>query len=787
MSAPPDELFPRENIGGSQPQVKEIDEHLSEIDLELSTDPLEVRETYFAPANLSENAKTVLEKRYLKKSEDGTVIESPKELFIRVAEAVAKADANYGGDVEETAEEFYRIMATLDFMPNSPTLMNAGRPLGQLSACFVLPIEDSMEGIFETVKNTALIHKSGGGTGFSFSRLRPAYSAVKSTAGTASGPVSFMGVFNAATETVKQGGTRRGANMAIMRVDHPDILEFITCKTGEYNLTNFNISVAITDSFMDSVLAGTEYNLIAPHTHEVVKTLPAREVFDKIMEGSWRNGEPGIVYIDRINKDNPTPELGDIESTNPCGEQPLLPYESCNLGSINIDHMIKDGEIDWDKFRKTIHSAVHFLDNVIDVNKFPLEKIAEMTKKTRKIGLGLMGFADLLYQLKIPYDSDEGVQMAEKIMSFLSEEGRKKSMELAEKRGKYPAWKKGRLPLRNSTVTTIAPTGTISMIADASSGIEPNFSLAFTKNVLDGESLSYLNRYFEKTAREGGFYSEDLVKQLAKGKLLREFEQVPDSIKKVFRTSRDIDAKWHIKMQAAFQKFTDNAVSKTINFDNSAKVEDIAEAYLMAYRLDCKGLTVYRDGSRDKQVLVAGEKKQAAPEKAKPRPRSRPKQTHGITERVNTGEGTLYVTINEDNEGLCEVFASIGKHGGNAAAQSEAIGRLISLAFRCGIDGKSVVNQLKSIAGPNPVWEDGQLILSTPDAIGKVIERYINRMEDRKKSDKAIEANSEKNVENQEFFPLTAGETCPDCHGVLILKEGCATCSDPACGFSRCG
>lgn len=768
MSATSEELFPEENM--------------SEVDLELSTDPLEIRETYFPPANLSANAKTVLERRYLKKDEEGNVIETPKELFTRVAITVAAADENYGGAPQESAEVFYKMMASLDFLPNSPTLMNAGRSLGQLSACFVLPIDDSMDKIFETVKDTALIHKSGGGTGFSFSRLRPKNSTVSSTAGTASGPVSFMQVFNAATETVKQGGTRRGANMAIMQVDHPDILEFIDCKNSEFNLTNFNISVAVSDHFMDAVAAGMEYRLIAPHNHEVVSELPAREVFDKIVDGAWRNGEPGIIFIDRINLDNPTPELGAIESTNPCGEQPLLPYESCNLGSINLDHMVKEGEVDWKKLGKTVQLAVHFLDNVIDVNKYPLEKIAEMTRKTRKIGLGVMGFADLLCQLRIPYDSEEGVAKAEEIMSFIQKEARRKSRELGKERGVYPAWQEGRLPLRNATVTTVAPTGTISMIADASSGVEPNFSLVYTKKVLDGESLSYLNRHFEEAAKDGGFYNEELVKALARGESLDKFDAIPRSIREVFHISPQIDYKWHIRMQAAFQKFTDNAVSKTINFPNSAMREDIYEAFLMAYRLGCKGLTVYRDGSRRVQVLVSGDENasQGNPERASARPRNRPRLTEGVTERVNTGDGTLYVTINEDGEGWCEVFASIGKHGGNAAAQSEAIGRLISLGLRCGIDVQSIIKQLKGIAGPNPVWEDGQLILSTPDAIGKVLERRIARKDETEKS----KQKSDKQAESTANEPLFTGEICPDCGGIVVKEEGCATCH--SCGFSRC-
>ncbi|MBC8277527.1 MAG: vitamin B12-dependent ribonucleotide reductase [FCB group bacterium] len=765
---------------------------LIEQDLELSTNPLEVHEIEFGPASLSSNAKTILEKRYLKKDFAGNPIETPKELFLRVAKSIASVDASYEGDVEAAEEKFYRMMASLDFLPNSPTLMNAGRELGQLSACFVLPVEDSMEDIFETVKNTALIHKSGGGTGFSFSRLRPKNSMVKSTAGTASGPVSFMQVFNTATETVKQGGTRRGANMAMLRVDHPDILEFITCKTQENHLTNFNISVAVTDAFMEAVLTESEYDLISPYSKEVVETLSAAEVFDKMVESAWRNGEPGIVFIDHINRDNPTPHLGEIESTNPCGEQPLLPYESCNLGSINLSHMVEDGEINWETLGGITHSAVHFLDNVIDANRFPIEEISEMTLSTRKIGLGIMGFADLLYQLGIPYDSEEGVAMGEEIMSFIHDQAHRKSVELSEERGLYPAWQEGCPARRNATVTTIAPTGTISMIADASSGIEPNFALAYTKTVLDGKSLDYLNKRFEEAAVAGGFYSEELVNKLAKGRTLDEIENVPEEMKRVFKTSRDIDVKWHILMQAAFQKHTDNAVSKTINFSRSASENEIRESFLSAFRLGCKGLTVYRDGSRDVQVLNTGEAK--SPEKAdaseesqkiSPTPRRRPRTTRGITERVNTGEGVLYITINEDLEGMCEIFTSLGKNGGNAAAQSEAISRLISLCLRCGIDTKSIIKQLKGIAGPNPVWDDGQLILSTPDAIGKVLERQATRKSNQSKSRPKIIPAAEP-VKITDYVPtVTASEPCPDCNGVVVYEEGCKTCH--SCGFSQCG
>jgi len=781
MSEAMGELFSNDNI---------IEQDL-EIRVNQESNQVTVHEYDYSLTSLSPNARTVLEKRYLKKDESGNVMESPKELFLRVARAIAAVEANYGGDVEQSEIKFYRMMASLDFLPNSPTLMNAGRDLGQLSACFVLPIEDSMEGIFETVKNTALIHKSGGGTGFSFSRLRPKNSTVKTTAGTASGPVSFMQVFNSATETVKQGGTRRGANMAILRVDHPDILEFIACKTKENALTNFNISVAVTDDFMEAVVTNDQYNLISPQNGKIVSQISAREVFDRIVANAWRNGEPGIIFIDKINRDNPVPHLGDIESTNPCGEQPLLPYESCNLGSINLDHMVKDGFIDWEHLREVTHNAVHFLDNVIEANKFPLDKIREMTFKTRKIGLGVMGFADMLYQLEIAYDSEEAVETAERVMSFIQEEARQKSRDLGQERGLYPAWREGALRMRNSTVTTIAPTGTISMIADASSGIEPNFALAYTKTVLDGKSLQYMNRRFENAARTEGFYNEDLVKLLAMGETLNNIPGIPEEIRRVYRTSPEIEVKWHIRMQAAFQKYTDNAVSKTINFHFSTTEEDIRQAYLTAFRLGCKGLTVYRDGSRQAQVLKTGggssQRKDSEAEAAAitPLPRKRPRITRGLTERVNTGEGMLYITINEDMDEPCEIFTTIGKHGGNAAAQSEAISRLISLCLRCGIDAKSIIKQLKGIAGPSPVWDDGQLVLSTPDAIGKVLERHLERRAKASSAPKSPKPKPEPVKTEEQVPPVLSSAACPECGGIVYYEEGCITCH--SCGNSKCG
>lgn len=572
---------------------------------------------------LTVNAIRVLQRRYLLRDEQGKIIETPSQMVRRVAKEVVKADKLYDkrADLAKTEEEFYRMIANLEFLPNTPTLMNAGAPLGQLSACFVLPVEDSIVGIYDALKAMALIHQSGGGTGFAFSKLRPAGDLVKSTKGVASGPVSFMRIFDTSTDVIKQGGKRRGANMGVLRADHPDILQFITAKAMEGSLVNFNISVGVNDVFMEAVKKDQEYDLINPRTGKPERGLRAREVFDLIVNMAWRTGDPGIIFLEEINRHNPTPNLGQMESTNPCGEVPLLPYESCNLGSINLAKMIKDGDIDWEKLRKTVRTAVHFLDNIIDVNKYPIPEIEAATKSTRKIGLGIMGFAEMLLEQGIPYDSDQALAKAEEVMKFISEEGIKMSVELAEKRGSFPAFKgslwekRGYKKMHNATVTTIAPTGTISIIAGTTSGIEPLFAISYIRNVMGGIQLLEVNPAFERIAKERGFYSQELMVKLSKLGSIRKVEEIPEDVRRVFVTAFDVAPEWHVRMQATFQKYVDNAVSKTVNLSHHATHDDVRKVYLLAYKLKCKGITIYRYGSKAEQVLqIASPSALAAPE-----------------------------------------------------------------------------------------------------------------------------------------------------------------------------
>jgi ribonucleoside-diphosphate reductase alpha chain len=759
-------------------------------------------------AHLTQNATMVLEKRYLKRDLQGNVIETPEEMFQRVAKNIAQADRFYQPhmDLTPVEEEFYCLMASLDFLPNSPTMMNAGRELQQLSACFVLPVGDSMEEIFDAVKQMALIQKSGGGTGFSFSRLRPKNDMVGSTQGVSSGPVSFMSVFDMATEAIKQGGTRRGANMGILRVDHPDILDFIQCKDGDHRFNNFNISVATTHEFMKAVGKGMEYPLRNPRTKEIARFLNACQVFEKIVYHAWENGDPGIIFIDRINQDNPTPQVGEIESTNPCGEQPLLPYESCNLGSINLSNMVRSGEIDWEKLGSVTGKAVHFLDNVIDMNRYTLPQIEAMTKANRKIGLGVMGFADLLIQLGIPYNDSKALEIGERVMAFIQERGKNASKELALKRGSFPNFDGSALrprwnAMRNATVTTIAPAGTISIIGGASSGIEPIFALAFIRHVLDGKELIEGNPFFEALAKREGFYSKDLMRKIAQDGNIQNLSEVPERIKKVFVTAHDISPEDHIKMQAAFQKYTDNAVSKTVNFPHEATVDDVAKVYQLAYELDCKGVTIYRDRSRTKQVLYKGmislDGDRSKDEEEFPHlergPKARQDVIHGSTRKIRTGCGNLYVTVNEDKEGnLFEIFNQIGKAGGCAASQSEAIGRLVSLAFRAGIEPADIIRQLKGISCHTPVWYREGKILSCSDAVAKAIEWHLQEKREIKveiegagKGDPLPNNTKEKKGPILgKYVPIFLRGACPECGGSLIFEEGCVKC---LCGYSDCG
>lgn len=780
---------------------------------------------------ISENGIKVLERRYLAKDEEGNVKETPEELFKRVASFIAGADKIFepDKDTKELENKFYKIMSNLDFLPNSPTLMNAGRDLGQLSACFVLPVEDSMEGIFDAIKYAAIIHKSGGGTGFSFSRLRSKGASVNSTGGVASGPISFMKVFNSATEAVKQGGVRRGANMGILRIDHPDILEFIQCKKNDKEITNFNISVGITEKFMEAVEKGEEYELVEPHTKEVKGKLKADEVFELIIDMAWNNGEPGIIFLDRINRDNVVPEMGEIESTNPCGEQPLLPYESCNLGSINLAACVgknkKGTYIDYEKLGDLVDASVHFLDNVIEVNKYPLARIDEMTKNTRKIGLGVMGFADMLIELGIPYDSEEGIKTADSVMSFINERSKQASIKLAEVRGTFPSFnisifaEKG-MKLRNATTTTIAPTGTISIIAGVSSGVEPLFAVSFIRNVMDNDELPEVNPLFERVAKERGFYNVELMRKIAKLGSVRHIKEVPEDVRRVFGTAHDIDPMWHIRMQAMFQKYTDNAVSKTVNFRNEATKEEVRKAYILAYKLGCKGVTIYRDGSRDSQVLNIGavnkdggkpEEPQADDQKSL-KVRVRPDVTVGITEKIKIGCGNLYVTVNSDDDGICEVFANLGRAGG-CPSQSEATSRLISIALRAGIDVKEIIEQLRGIRCHSTIRQKGLKVLSCPDAIGRTLEKVLNmqvEVKDVETIDELTSAVEEKSSGCSGNCSLcsiqcsnstvAAGETsatidgpinwsklkhCPECGSKIQHEGGCMICMN--CGFSKCG
>jgi len=736
----------------------------------------------------SDSALRILYERYLR---DG---ETPEEMCWRVAKAIAAAEAHWGAtqeQVEEVAQEFYDLMIERVFLPNSPTLMNAGKESRlQYSACYVLPVGDSMVEIFEAIKRAALIHQSGGGTGFAFSRLRPKDSLVRSSGGKASGPVSFLRVFNWATEAVKQGGTRRGANMGVLRVDHPDILEFIECKL-DGDISNFNISVAVTEEFMKALEDDADYELVAPHTGEVTGKLSAREVFDRIVRAAWRTGDPGVIFIDRINQStaNPTPQLGEIEATNPCGEQPLLPNEACNLGSINLNRFVVptgDGEwpaagLDWAGLEQAVRKAVRFLDDVIEVNPYPLPEIDAMVKGNRRIGLGVMGWADVLFELGIPYDSEEALNLAQEIMAFINKVGHEESARLAEVRGPFPNWRRSIYrdgpPLRNATVTTIAPTGSISIIAGASSGIEPAFALAF-QHVVGERKLQFVNPTFQRVAQVLGFDTPEVMDRVLEAGTLHGVEQVPDEVRRVFVTAHEIAPEWHVKMQAAFQKHTDNAVSKTVNLPHNATVEDVRRVYLMAYDLGCMGITVYRDGCKDEQVLRVGKQEETTdiPKTIKPRP----PVVHGVTHRIGTPLGTAFITINENGSGEpFEVFANVGKAGSDTAAVAEALGRLISLCLRLPSPLtprerlEEIVNQLAGIGGGRPLGFGPQRVRSLPDALAQVLAQHLGMAE-------------RPPLAEQIPLPLgSTGDLCPECgQATLVYAEGCRKCY--TCGYSEC-
>ena len=747
------------------------------------------------PPDLNENALTVLRRRYLSKDREGNIMEDPEGMFHRVSHNLAEADRLYDAtdeQVKETEEKFHRAMRSLELLPNTPTLTNAGRELQQLSACFVLPVNDTLEDIFGAVTKTALIHKSGGGTGFAFSNLRPKGDSVGSTGGLASGPVSFIRAFDTGTDVVKQGGTRRGANMAILAVDHPDILEFIHAKQDGKNLQNFNCSVAVTDDFMTKVKTGEDYPLINPRTGSETGRVNARETFDTIVRMAWETGDPGLVFIDEINRGNPNPQLGRIQSTNPCGEQPLAPYESCNLASINLNrHVRYEGgraEPDWPKITESVRTAVHMLDNVIDMNEYPLPEIDEMSKKTRRIGLGVMGLADLLILMGVRYDSQEAIAITRSVMRHVQTETHQASEDLAATRGCFPEWEGSiygpggsNRPMRNSAPTTVAPTGTISIIAGASSGIEPLFAVAFARTVMDNTRLVETNPIFEAVAKGHGFHSQEMLEEISSTGSLEKAD-VPQWVKDVFRCSHEIAPEWHVRMQAAAQEHTDNAVSKTINFPHSATEAEIAYAYGLAHELKCKGITVYRDGSKDTQVLTLGSTVNGKAQQVVV-PRERPQTINGTTERVRTGHGNMYVTVNFDEDDIpFEVFGNLGKAGGCDSAQLEAITRLISMALRCGIDGAAVLEQMRGITCC-PVWDNGTLIRSSPDAVAHALAKYVGAA-DHDHPPLALQPALIGAEQQKGRTVLQTGPKCPECNSPTIFLEGCNSC--PTCNWNKC-
>tara|TARA_E500000331_G_scaffold19335_1_gene17067 strand:- start:1263 stop:3644 length:2382 start_codon:yes stop_codon:yes gene_type:complete len=758
----------------------------------------------FKPAEINENAQVVLEHRYLLKDNNGDLAEDADGLFRRVADALAKPDKAYGAtkeEVDETAEEFYQMLSSLDFLANSPTLMNAGTKAGTLSACFVLPLEDSMEGIMKTAHDAAMVQKYGGGTGFALSELRPKGARIKTTHGKACGPIAALKLLSSVSTLVTQGGKRDGANMAVMNVHHPDIEEFIDCKTEEGAIHNFNISVGATDAFMKAVKNNEEFEIIDPTSKEVVGKKDARKLFNKIVKGAWKNGEPGIIFLDEVNRKSPVSHLGEMTATNPCGEQPLLPNESCNLGSINLAKFLNAGntEVDWNKLRKTTRTATHFLDNTIDANKYAIPEIKKANKLSRKIGLGVMGFADMLIKMKISYDSEKAVNLGREVMSFIQTESDKMSEELATEKGPFGGWEGSRpqiagdKPIRNACRLTVAPTGTISMIAGCSSGIEPVFSLAYRKhNILEGKTLYYVDKNFEDVAKARDFYNEDLLEHLSNGGSLQDRDDVPEDVKEVFRTAPDINPEYHVKMQAAFQESVDAGISKTINFRNEATEEEIDETYMLAWELKCKGITVYRAGSRDKEVLTSGtnEDESATESLAENQTfvsaQDRPSELFGVTRRVYTGRGNLYVTVNMSEDGKpFELFAALGKAGGNDSAMAEAVSRMVSLTLRSGLDPRESIEQLKGITDV-PAWNEGELIRSVPDAIANVLEKiYQPKNEPQISISTEAEVVDDSKLVNQENLTnILQADICPECPEAMVYEEGCQKCY--SCGYSKC-
>lgn len=763
-----------------------------------------------APGDWSEQGIKVLKERYLDKNSEGEIIETPDELVWRVAFTIASAEARFGASIEEiteTAKSFYKLMGSRKFLPNSPTLMNAGKNNGlQYSGCFVLPVPDSLEGIFDAIKYQAIIHQSGGGTGFSFSRLRQRGSMVKRSRGVASGPISFMRVFNEATQQIKQGGTRRGANMGILRVDHPDVREFITCKL-DGGLANFNISVAATDKFMKALAKGEKYDLVEPHSGEVIGQEDAREIFDLICDCAWRSGDPGMIFIDRVNAGpaNPVPSLGPVESTNPCGEQPLYPFDACNLGSIFLNYFVKEEkgkqQVDWEELKKTAGEAVRFLDDVIEINPYPLKQVWDTVRSIRRVGLGIGGWADMLYLLGVPYNSEEALKLAEKVMKTINDAAHESSQELAKVRGAFPLFKesiyKDGEPMRNAAITTIAPTGTIGIIANTSGGCEPVFALAY-KHMVKDESLNremfFSDPAFTEVAKREGFWSEELMSRVAETGSVHGVAEVPEEWQKILVTAHEISPEWHVRMQAAWQKNLDNAVSKTINLPNEAVVDDVAKAYLSAYELGCMGITIYRDGCKEWQVLNVGTKKEekkveGAIEAAEMR--IRPSKLQGNTYKVQTPVGTAFVVINADESGNpFEVFINVGKAGSHVMADAEAMGRLISLSLRVPSTypakavAEAIVDQLSGIGGADSVGFGNNRVRSLADGVAKVLREYVRL--DGNMSENVIEEEPELLATQQELpLRVKRGDLCPECgQASLVLEEGCQKCY--SCGASKC-